>query len=453
MKNKGNVNGDIKMNVKMNCKTLILVISFFFFVFMSGVIVNASGSVTSCRPIFLSGEYTLLNDITDTDTLIHCIFINESDVVLDCNGFTLTGVDTNYGIYVDNQSNVTIKNCFLNNFDYAIKIQEGFNNNITKNTLISNLYGIRFDYTHDNIFFNNTVRGNSEFGVLLVSSYNNTLYNNILYNGKNAKVSGEIDINFWNNSYEGNSWNYPNGTGFSQFCVDNDSNEICDLEYALVINNTDYLPIRSYLNCTEGCSSNGGGGSNKYVGKNYSASEVQLNFGYTKVYYEKDRLNMDLRGEHHIVAIDKISSGFVIINVSSVLQQALLFVGETKKFSLIQGYYNLAITLNEVEENGIEEQVNLTIKSINEPILIEENVEEEEVCGEYWECEEWGKCIENKEIRTCVDLNNCGTENSKPSLEQSCEKPKSLRWELLYIIIAITIILLIVLLIRWGRSK
>ena len=41
----------------------------------------------------------------------------------------------------------------------------------------------------------------------------------------------------------GNFWAYPNGTGFSQTCPDNDKDGICDVRYTLDENNIDYLPL------------------------------------------------------------------------------------------------------------------------------------------------------------------------------------------------------------------
>lgn len=42
-------------------------------------------------------------------------------------------------------------------------------------------------------------------------------------------------------------------------------------------------------------------------------------------------------------------------------------------------------------------------------------------CVENWECEEWSKCsLLGKQTRTCVDSNNCNTENLKPREIREC---------------------------------
>ncbi|MBU0980547.1 MAG: hypothetical protein KJ709_07090 [Nanoarchaeota archaeon] len=43
-------------------------------------------------------------------------------------------------------------------------------------------------------------------------------------------------------------------------------------------------------------------------------------------------------------------------------------------------------------------------------------------CQEDWECGDWEECQEdNTQVRTCTDLNGCGTEDEKPETEQDCE--------------------------------
>ncbi len=42
-------------------------------------------------------------------------------------------------------------------------------------------------------------------------------------------------------------------------------------------------------------------------------------------------------------------------------------------------------------------------------------------CTEDWTCTEWSSCENNKQIRTCTDQNDCGTEKNKPTESQICE--------------------------------
>jgi len=42
------------------------------------------------------------------------------------------------------------------------------------------------------------------------------------------------------------------------------------------------------------------------------------------------------------------------------------------------------------------------------------------VCIEDWECGEWSECLGNDMRRLCNDLNECGTEKTKPDVYQGC---------------------------------
>ena len=42
-------------------------------------------------------------------------------------------------------------------------------------------------------------------------------------------------------------------------------------------------------------------------------------------------------------------------------------------------------------------------------------------CQELWKCDAWGPCINGTQTRSCIDINNCGTEKNKPITQQSCE--------------------------------
>jgi len=44
-------------------------------------------------------------------------------------------------------------------------------------------------------------------------------------------------------------------------------------------------------------------------------------------------------------------------------------------------------------------------------------------CNEKWECSEWGTCINGTQIRTCDDINECGTLKDKPEENRACTVP------------------------------
>ncbi len=59
---------------------------------------------------------------------------------------------------------------------------------------------------------------------------------------------------------------------------------------------------------------------------------------------------------------------------------------------------------------------------VDECEFIEECIEGECVCIENWWCDAWGYCNSSgTQTRQCMDMHTCGTENSLPLLERSCE--------------------------------
>ncbi|GEM_PF-3787651 len=437
--------------------SLLLLLFFILELFSYFPIISAANNVSSCQPIFLSGEYVLMNDINYGGDLIDCILVLVDDVVFDCNGFSLSGENIVNGIVLNYTSNVTVKNCLVEGVDYGILVREGSGNTIIYNNLSSNVYGVRIQNSSNNVLTGNLINDNQESGIILVSSSENQIYNNFFININNFQITGVYGLDFWNNSAWGNYWAHPNNTGYSFSCSDLDSNYVCDTNYSLKINDTDFFPLKNCSICpiyTLDIDVNRGSSSRSQKNLVYSANTLQLSTGYTNIYSNGDSLNISLNQERHIMTLDKIKSDFVEINVSSVLQQATLFIGDTKKFSFTPNWYNISVILNKINGYGDSAKANITIMSINEPIEIKQEIlSEVNNCIENWECDEWGECLNEKQTRNCLDLNSCETEKDKPLIEQSCEKARRWFLEIIYFIVILSIILLIVFLIKWGRLK
>ncbi|MDL5501702.1 MAG: NosD domain-containing protein, partial [Candidatus Methanoperedens sp.] len=130
------------------------------------------------------------------------------------------------------------------------------------NTFISNMvsdnpgYGLFVRYGENNSFTENTFSNNS-IGIIIVGGERNyKIFNNYFNNSNNSRVQGSSNrYDIWNTTKQpltniiggtylgGNFWAHPDGTGFSQTCPDNNKDGICDIEYTLNENNTDYLPL------------------------------------------------------------------------------------------------------------------------------------------------------------------------------------------------------------------
>jgi peptidoglycan/xylan/chitin deacetylase (PgdA/CDA1 family) len=51
---------------------------------------------------------------------------------------------------------------------------------------------------------------------------------------------------------------------------------------------------------------------------------------------------------------------------------------------------------------------------------VSETVQTKEICVEDWMCLEWSECSDGIQTRTCIDINNCGTDSSKPEESLEC---------------------------------
>jgi len=144
--------------------------------------------ITGCGTINSPGYYVLQNNLSASGT---CITITSggSNSTLDCNGKTITGSGSGYGIYLTSATGVTIKNCVVKNFgDDAIQLYDSSNNIITNNNVTLSGSGIRITHFSNN----NTITGNN--------ATNNTGYYGILieyYSNNNVVAGNNASSNNW----------------------------------------------------------------------------------------------------------------------------------------------------------------------------------------------------------------------------------------------------------------
>ena len=258
-----------------------------------------SSEITSCGyEINSGGEYYLSGNLSLGASDFSCINISSDDVSLDCDSFFING-DSNLGygifaqnvsgldvqgcgfyslgkdsIFLDGVANSTFENIFSSYADGSGLLLVNSSGNSFRNNNFSNSYddGITIVDSSSNLFlynevFNNSLAGfflndshynnisggwilnngaDGDSGITIIDSGNNSVFNNVFNNSHNVNVSdASYSDNVWNRSY-GNYWGSPNGSGFSDGCVDVDSNGICDLIYNFSTVNAlaiDYLPI------------------------------------------------------------------------------------------------------------------------------------------------------------------------------------------------------------------
>jgi len=114
-------------------------------------VISLSPEISSCIDIPIPGNYSLIQDLSSYGT---CLKINANNVILDCEGHTITGdySDSNKGIFLNLTNNSVIKNCKIQNFFYGIMATDSSNN-----TFINNLFNNTINaYDTGNNFWNTT---------------------------------------------------------------------------------------------------------------------------------------------------------------------------------------------------------------------------------------------------------------------------------------------------------
>jgi len=138
----------------------------------------AQTPVTSCMNINSGGSYQLANHLYGST----CIQIYSSNVILDCNGYNITGTGSgNYGVLLTTPvTNVTVKNCpSISRYRYGIYLQRNANyNRILNNTVWNNSnYGIYIYRAHHNNITGNNFSHNAR-GIYIRRSPSNNIINN-----------------------------------------------------------------------------------------------------------------------------------------------------------------------------------------------------------------------------------------------------------------------------------
>jgi len=173
--------------------------------------------------------------------------------------FTNINSSDNYlGINMVASENNTFINLTLVGSAYGILIDDTLDSKYSSATISQNTVGIRITgISQYNTFANSTLAGNSNAGVTIdtgSSPVNNTFYNNIFNNTANVQnddnhsnlwnTSKTLGTNIWGGEYlGGNFWTNPSGTGWSDNCTDTDGDGLCNQQYNITANNTDYMPI------------------------------------------------------------------------------------------------------------------------------------------------------------------------------------------------------------------
>jgi parallel beta-helix repeat protein len=193
------------------------------------------------------------------DTVIRAADPTKSTVEISGDRVSFSG----FGIEGSEKAQISLlgaKNCYINNnwvqrSEFGILLNNSQSNTISDNNVTLNKIGIRLENSDSNTILDNIIAYNYVFGISLEGSVTNVIYNNYFKNSENVEEKSLNAENLWQSPLVtrqniikgpyigGNFWADLDGKGYSQTCVDGNSNGICDISYNLTGGGTDKFPL------------------------------------------------------------------------------------------------------------------------------------------------------------------------------------------------------------------
>jgi parallel beta-helix repeat protein len=169
---------------------------------------NISTSITLC-----AGTY-YMNDTYNDGVVVEnngTLVIDTDSIELDCNGAIIRGDGQGYGIFMENRTGVTIRNCVLQGYNKAINVYNTNDSHIVDNEVDGSavaglLNGIYVRTSTDLNISNNSVHDTIDAGITMVGLlggmkpnsdnifYNNSLYDSIVGDGLDLTVNENSTI-------------------------------------------------------------------------------------------------------------------------------------------------------------------------------------------------------------------------------------------------------------------
>ncbi len=215
-----------------------------------GIYLNSTTAKNQFQGISISNSSAngLYNNGGDDNTISKLI-INKSDGI--------AGV-----YYRSTAQNNVIKGYESTNNTYGIYMNNSQNNTFAYGDVHTNNYGVRLtSNSSNNEFVDNYIHNNSIQGLSILSSgvnQQNSFYKNCFINPVANIINLETGVtnNFDNGSIGNFYGSSPAGSGYSETCVDSDSNAICDVPYTIPTSASGYLdnfPSRDLTSINSKC--------------------------------------------------------------------------------------------------------------------------------------------------------------------------------------------------------
>jgi parallel beta-helix repeat protein len=215
----------------------------------------------NCTDLTGYDEYIVNESTTLCNKIYHmkdsnfdgAIILNSDNIELDCNGATITGDTSFYGIFVDSRNNVSIKNCILTGYLVGEYVINTSSSTMENNTIYDSGQGFSLRSSEENNITYNSIYNVTSVGIDIVSSPNNIISYNTLYNAstgigvlnstiyvKNTSVWFNGSTTMIKNVARNNFYGIliQRGTGASIV-----ENNLTDNSYGVFINNDRYFHI------------------------------------------------------------------------------------------------------------------------------------------------------------------------------------------------------------------
>ena len=154
-----------------------------------------------------------------------------------------------------------------------------------------------------------------------------------------------------------------------------------------------------------------------------SSMNVSLFTGFEKNFfingtYSDDTALLVIDGDNYTIQLLGATGDSASIKVNSETKQISTEQTSPYKFPLGYGYKEIGGPHIILKYAAISEALGYENASVF--IFTEQNFFLIEGCVETWSCTNWSTCSSNQQTRSCIDVNDCGTNTSKPSENQSC---------------------------------
>ncbi len=172
------------------------------------------------------------------------------------------------------------------------------------------------------------------------------------------------------------------GTGVSQTLTEINLN--CGNSYSYTVTCSDRAGNSNASSATsfstDSCGGGSGGVTPSFWSNTFVINDNQFKQGATRIIVIKERMKITIENKVHYLGLVELTGTTATINISSTPQQAILSIGDMRRFDVTDdGYYDIAVTLNSIVDNKADIKIISIYEEITEETIAEEEDKEKAV--------------------------------------------------------------------------